>query len=166
LAFQSESEPNHAIFVTCATRLAAMRHTNWTARRGPVHSAESNQDHKLAGRVASDFGLLGRVSQLDIPQICCCAGSFSSGDEGRQRSDRRAAVSSSRVDEYRMTLSNNVFRSYETPGASEARPVGRLAERRRQHARDRTLARRRGAAATSSCARKANRHNAIRETRE
>jgi hypothetical protein len=67
LAFQSESEPNHAIFVTCATRLAAMRLTNWTARRGPVHSAESNQDHKLAERVASDFGPLGRVSQLDIP---------------------------------------------------------------------------------------------------
>jgi hypothetical protein len=35
LAFQSESEPNHAIFVSCATRLAAMRHTNWTARRAP-----------------------------------------------------------------------------------------------------------------------------------
>jgi hypothetical protein len=27
--FQSDSEPNHAIFVTCATRPAAMRHNEW-----------------------------------------------------------------------------------------------------------------------------------------
>ena len=52
----TDSEPNHSVFVSCDTRLAAMRHNEWDARRTFPIRGGSNQDHKLAGRVASDFG--------------------------------------------------------------------------------------------------------------
>lgn len=53
---QSDSEPNHAISVTCATRLAATRRKESDCREALIHLTGGNQDHTLAGRVASDFG--------------------------------------------------------------------------------------------------------------
>ena len=66
LAFQSDSEPNHAIIVTCATHLAAMRHNEADNPARPRRPTQGNQDHKLVGRVASDFGPPGRTNQSDI----------------------------------------------------------------------------------------------------
>jgi hypothetical protein len=78
LAFQSDSEPNHAFIVTCATHLAAVRHNEWDNRPLPRRTTQGNQDHKLAGRVASDFGPSDRVGQPAIIQIYCWTISFSS----------------------------------------------------------------------------------------
>jgi hypothetical protein len=66
LSLKRDSESNHAIFVSCATRPAAMRTQRIGLPGGPPHPAKSNQDHKLAERVASDFGPQNRVSQSNI----------------------------------------------------------------------------------------------------
>jgi hypothetical protein len=66
LALKRDSESNHPVFVSCVTSPTATRHNESDHPGGPPRLAESNQDHKLAGRVASVFGLQRRVSQSDI----------------------------------------------------------------------------------------------------
>jgi hypothetical protein len=94
LAFQSDSEPNHAFIVTCATHLAAVRHNEWDNRPLPRRTTQGNQDHKLAGRVASDFGPSDRVANQLLSKST--VGQFLSAQtsEAMQRSDRRAAAGS------------------------------------------------------------------------
>ena len=156
---QSDSEPNHAIFVTCATRLAAMRYNESGCRAALVHLTEGNQDHKLAGRVASDFGPPGRISLVYIFPNPTVAQPLSAQLSKESAFGSPRCGIQSKADEYRIPLSDNVFRSPETPGASEARRVGDFAERRRGMPIVGERAQPSGAAATSSCARKVNRHN-------
>jgi hypothetical protein len=62
LPLKRDSEPNHAIIVTCATHLAAMRHNERDNPPRFRRPPEGNQDHKLLGRVTSDFGPQNRLN--------------------------------------------------------------------------------------------------------
>ena len=132
----------------------------------PWSAAKGNQDHTLSGSVASDFGLPNRVSQSDILK-CAVAKAFSVKpvkDCNLGTAVQRHVVPERPWLEYRCTatyLDRMRHRASPRRGRSIDWPSVDG-----QHARDRQRAGRRGAAAASSCARKVNRHNAIRETRD
>jgi len=143
-----------------------MRHNEWDRPPRPPHPAESNQDHKLAGRVATISVHWAAGTNRVFPKPAVAQVLSAQMPEGMPRSDRRAAAHGFRLGEAPIPLSDNVFRSRRDAGRLEARPAGRFAERPPPHARGRKRARRRGATATSSCARQVNWHNAIREAQE
>jgi hypothetical protein len=159
LAFQSNSEPNHAIIVTCATYLAAMRRNEWHPTSGSGQPAivikitsYPGVSQVISGCLTALFRqislnrLLHRFFQFR-PLKECCLRTAARRHVVPERIRLECRRTATYLDRMRHRAPPRRGRSIDWPSVDG------------QHARDRQ----RAAAATSSCARKVNRHNAIRE---